>query len=134
MRILLLVSGSGHLELEDLRAFGVSGSRADLHTTLWKLQSLSLLEWSGLGWRASWLGAGVANWHYQRLYCMGEQFLPGPRCGENGRDLSRECTEYRPLFCRPGFCWCGRLQMDHALELSNLVELWLQAELTRRSE
>ena len=33
----------------------------------------------------------------------GDQVVPG-------------CSEYRPLYCSPGYCWCGHLRSEHASE------------------
>lgn len=75
------------------------------------LQGLGLVYRHGKGWKPTWLGLGVNNWHRQQeaaRHINPVAPLPEPRPGENGQDHGPACTEFRELYFRPGFCWCGR--------------------------
>ena len=83
------------------------------------LLDLELLECApGQGWRPSWLGRGVVNWHRQRR----EASLRGlrasqPRPGENGDQPGPVCNEFRELLFSGVYCWCGRPSSEHPHEV-----------------
>ncbi|MBS2037083.1 hypothetical protein JST97_18995 [bacterium] len=80
------------------------------------LERLGLVQPHLGGWRPTWLGSGVHNWHRQ---LKASQFLglsspAEPRPGENGEELGTACYDFRELHFRPRRCWCGRPASVHS--------------------
>ena len=89
------------------------------------LESLGLVSCSPRGWKPTWLGYGVNNWHRHleaSLYMDSLQSLPQPDIGENGRDLGPPCNHFRELYFRRGTCWCARPAGMHPGALPGLAQ------------
>ncbi|MBX3169857.1 MAG: hypothetical protein KF760_20805 [Candidatus Eremiobacteraeota bacterium] len=108
---------TAHLE----RAQPLRRRRAFLQR-LHKLAELSLIRPDGEGWVLSWIGTGVVNWRLQEQVAASPSDIPEPRADENGTHPGPPCSDYRPAFFSPGFCWCCRPQSEHPGELVRLAE------------
>lgn len=82
------------------------------------LLELELLECApGIGWRPTWLGRGVVNWHRQQREALQRKLRASqPRPGENGDQPGPPCDDFRELLYSGVYCWCGRLSSQHPLE------------------
>lgn len=90
-----------------------------------ELEKLGLVRRHREGWRPTWLGYGVNNWHRQleaSLHLEHDHPVPEPRAGENGQELGPACDDYRELTFRTGFCWCARPAGLHPGRLPQLAE------------
>lgn len=110
-----------------------------------RLADLGLVAFEDSSWLPTWSGRGVHNWHQQVLFAesFGDTELPEPQLGENGEQVVPVCSQYRPLYCSPGYCWCGHLRSQHASEAPKTAARLLafkredvhrEALLTRPSE
>lgn len=75
------------------------------------LVALDLIREKGPHWVPTWFGRGVYHWSQQLFWAdlLQRTEVPAPTQGENGALIAGQCHTFRPLFCRPGYCWCGRL-------------------------
>ncbi|MBS2034546.1 hypothetical protein JST97_06150 [bacterium] len=75
------------------------------------LEGLGLVYPKAGAWSPTWWGIGVNNWQRQQEAARHLDLcvpVPEPRPGENGHDEGPICGQFRELYFRPGFCWCGR--------------------------
>jgi hypothetical protein len=84
---------------------------ATLLNHLEHLVAFKLIKENGPHWIPTWLGRGVYHWNQQLFWAdlLQRTTVPAPTQGENGALIAGVCHTFRPLFCRSGYCWCGRL-------------------------
>lgn len=88
-----------------------------------RLLELHLLEFAyRSGWRPTWLGSGILNWHKQLQEALKRKVrAPKPRLGENGNQPGPPCHDFRELLFSGVYCWCGRLRSDHPGEAAGIA-------------
>ena len=107
---------SGHRDsIAEIEAAAQAGP---MQPHLQRLVDVGLVVLQDLSWKPTWSGHGVHNWNQQILWAesTGDTELPELRPGENGDQVVAGCEKYRPLYCTPGYCWCGMIRSDHASE------------------
>jgi len=100
-----------------------------------QLLDLDLIEFvQGYGWKLTWQGSGVANWHKQLREGLARKLpVPRPRPGENGGHLGPPCDDFRELLFSGIYCWCGRLRSEHPGEVIRTAQnLLAHHDRTRR--
>lgn len=124
------------LRNHSLTEIEASARAGPMEPHLKRLADLGLVVFEDGSWLPTWSGRGVNNWRQQVLFAesFGDTDLPEPRAEENGDQVVPGCSEYRPLFCSPGYCWCGHLRSEHASEAPKTAAkmLTLKREDNRR--
>lgn len=106
------------LRCQSIPEIEASAKAGPMEPHLKRLADLGLIVFEDSSWLPTWSGRGVHNWRQQLLWAdpTGDTELPEPRPEENGDQVVPGCNEYRPLYCSPGYCWCGRFRNEHASE------------------
>ena len=128
---LLAVCVGNPVSLSDIEgALQASSMQAHLQCLL----DLGLVVSRNDRWEPTWSGWGVYYWIHQLHWAdaMPHAELPAPRQQENGDQVVLGCNDYRPLYCRPGYCWCGLLRNQHASEAPQTAALYLAHEREKK--